>query len=46
MAGFMTKIKVEIIAADELVGRVIVTIRRDCKHRKDKIMPDINPPFR
>ena len=26
MAGFMTKIKVEIIAADELVGRVIETI--------------------
>jgi nitrogen regulatory protein PII len=26
MAGFMTKIKVEIVAADELVGRVIETI--------------------
>jgi nitrogen regulatory protein PII len=26
MAGFMAKIKVEIVAADELVGRVIETI--------------------
>jgi nitrogen regulatory protein PII len=26
MAGLMTKIKVEIVAADEMVGRVIETI--------------------